>query len=223
LVVATGSEARTAARSRGYWIVLSSNRDGAWRPYSIRPDGSRLTPLLARGQALSPSSVSGDGRTIAYNRDRGLYVSRGNGTGLRLVVRRGGSSALSRDGKRLAFQLFSNREGLAVVGTDGRGQRRLTTGDDNAPSWSPDGKALVFHRYLSSRTGPGIDAILVRPLRGKARLLARVVGPGCASASARPAPPPGPRPPVASPSTPAGTGLRRSPSSAPTGAGCGAS
>ncbi|PYO44545.1 MAG: hypothetical protein DMD33_02735 [Gemmatimonadetes bacterium] len=178
LVVATGSEARTAARSRGYWIVLSSNRDGAWRPYSIRPDGSRLTPLLARGQALSPSSVSGDGRTIAYNGDRGLYVSRGNGTGLRLVVRRGGSSALSRDGKRLAFQLFSNREGLAVVGTDGRGQRRLTTGDDNAPSWSPDGKALVFHRYLSSRTGPGIDAILVRPLRGKARMLARVVGLG---------------------------------------------
>jgi hypothetical protein len=171
LVVATGSEARTAARSHGYWIVLSSNRDGATRPYSIRPDGSRLTPLLARGQALSPSSVSGDGRAIAYNGDRGLYVSRGNGTGLRLVVRRGGNPDLSRNGKRLAFQLFSNREGLAVVGTDGRGQRRLTTGDDNAPSWSPDGKALVFHRYINSENGD--DRIIVRPLRGKARVLGR--------------------------------------------------
>jgi hypothetical protein len=176
LVAETGSDARTAARSRGYWIVLSSNRDGATRPYSIRPDGSRLTPLLGRGQALPPLSVSGDGRTIAYSGDRGLYVSRGNGTRLRFVVRRGGGAALSRNGKRLAFQLLSNHEGLAVVGTDGRGQRRLTTGEDDAPSWSPDGNALVFHRYLSSRTGAGNDAIIVRPLRGKARMLARVPG-----------------------------------------------
>jgi Tol biopolymer transport system component len=169
LVAATGSHARTVGRAGGYWIVLSSNRDGATRPYSIRPDGTRLTPLLGRGQAFSAQSVSADGRTIAYSGDRGLYVSRGNGTGLRRVVRRGGNPALSRNGRRFAFQLFSNREGLAVVGTDGRGLRRLSSGDDDAPSWSPDGKALVFHRYINSESGD--NRILVQPLRGKARVL----------------------------------------------------
>lgn len=173
LVGATESHARTAVRTGRYWIVLGSNRDGADRAYSVRPDGSRLTPLL--GRAFFPVSISGDGRTVAYRGDRGpyhsdLYVSHADGTGLHRVVRNGFRAALSPNGKRLAFPLSGKREGLAVVGTDGRGLRRLTSGDDDAPSWSPDGKALVFHRYIS-RTGD--DEIVVQPLRGKARVLGR--------------------------------------------------
>lgn len=172
LVGATESHARPAARTGGYWIVLGSNRDGADRAYSVRPDGSRLTSLL--GRAFFPVSISGDGRTVAYRGDRGpyhsdLYVSHANGTGLHRVVRNGFRAALSPNGKRLAFPLSGKRSGLALVGTDGRGLRRLTSGDDDVPSWSPDAKALVFHRYSKK----GDDEIVVQPLRGEARVLGR--------------------------------------------------
>src|SRR5207245_2427261 len=51
----------------GYWIVLASDRDGQTRAYSMRPDGSRLTPLFADGSAQYPAAISADGSTIAYD------------------------------------------------------------------------------------------------------------------------------------------------------------
>lgn len=121
---------RTKARAGGYWILLESNRDGVARGYSVRPDGSRLTPLLSRGHALDPVAVSRDGGTIAY-RDRqfAIYVSRANGTGVRRLVRETGfDAALSDDGRLLAFVTSGTRDTISVVGTDGRGRRRLTPG-----------------------------------------------------------------------------------------------
>lgn len=44
---------------------------------------------------------------------------------------------------------------IYVVGTNGKGLRRLTTGsaNDSYPAWSPDGRRLVF----SSNRGGGTD------------------------------------------------------------------
>jgi outer membrane protein OmpA-like peptidoglycan-associated protein len=84
-----------------------SNRDGVQRAYSMRPDGSRLTPLLPRSRALVPAEVSRDGRTVGY-RDRasGFYVSRADGTGLHRVVRtRVGSAVLSPEAKTTLDQI----------------------------------------------------------------------------------------------------------------------
>jgi dipeptidyl aminopeptidase/acylaminoacyl peptidase len=163
---------RTKARAGGYWILLESNRDGVARGYSVRPDGSRLTPLLSRGHALDPVAVSRDGGTIAY-RDRqfAIYVSRANGTGVRRLVRETGfDAALSDDGRLLAFVTSGTRDTISVVGTDGRGRRRLTPGpEDRFPDWSPDGKALVFRRDLSDER----EEIVVQPLHGRRRVLAR--------------------------------------------------
>jgi hypothetical protein len=166
---AGGTTQRAAA---GYRILLVSDRDGVKRAYSMQPDGSRLTPLLPRGSTLVPAGLSADGSTIGY-RDRrtrhpnGFYVSRADGSGLHRVLRGpAGSPLLSPDGKLLAA---GERSGIWIVGTNGRGRRRLTQRGVDAPAaWSPDGKALAFVRSIGDVAG----VLVVRPLHGESREVA---------------------------------------------------
>jgi len=41
----------------------------------------------------------------------------------------------------------SAEEGIAIVRPDGTGAVQITAGADEAPSWSPDGKRIVFSRF----------------------------------------------------------------------------
>jgi WD40-like Beta Propeller Repeat len=173
-VVAGLPAAAAARRSRAsaYWIVLASNRDGADRGYSLRSDGTHLTPLLPPTQPLDPMAISRDGSTIAYIDFPGvndIYVSRANGLGLHKVVPYGGGPvALSSDGKLLAFS--QGEKGIAVVATSGHGFRRLTSGDDEGPTWSPQGNAVAFIRFS---TDDEHLSLVVQPLRGNPRVLVR--------------------------------------------------
>src|SRR5437763_786415 len=166
------SESTRTARAAPYRVLLASNRDGLFRGYSVRSDGSGLAPLLPRSRALAPVTVSGDGRTVAYVDPRkghasGIYASRADGTDLRRVVApRAGAPALSHDGRFLAFSKPGS-PGIWIVGTDGRGARRLTRRADEGAQWSPDGKALVFLRSVGDYT----QAIVVQPLRGTRRVI----------------------------------------------------
>src|SRR5207237_675232 len=155
------------APAAGSWIVFGSNRDGETRAYSVRPDGSRLTPLLVPSRTLEPLSVSGDGRTILYvgGESSTIYVSHADGTGLRRLAE-GDYPALSRDGRRVAFGRSS---ALWIVGSDGRGLRRLAAGELQArPDWSPDAKALAFVTSKGDRS-----TLVVERLGGRRRVLAR--------------------------------------------------
>jgi WD40 repeat protein len=168
----SASAGGTTQRAVGYRILLVSNRDGVQRAYSMRPDGSRLTPLLPRSRPLVPAGTSADGSTIGY-RDRrrdhptGFYVSRADGTGLHRVLReRVGSAVLSPDGRLLAFS--DGRPGISIVGTNGKGLRRLTRGPDDPVGWSPDGQKLALVRSVGDVAG----VLVVRPLRGSGHALA---------------------------------------------------
>jgi dipeptidyl aminopeptidase/acylaminoacyl peptidase len=167
------ASAGTTAPAGGYRIVLGSDRDGETRPYSVRPDGKGLRPILARGRMLAPAALSRDGATIAYYSDReeAIYVSRADGVGFHRVVRGavGGGIAFSPDAKRLTF-IFGNPRRIAVIGTDGRARRNMTLGrDDESPSWSPDGKAFAFLAQGAQQDA----AILVQRFRGSPRVLVR--------------------------------------------------
>jgi hypothetical protein len=163
LVAGSPLDTQTASAAKpggSYWIVLSSDRDGTSRAYSIRADGARLTPLLPRSSAPEPQAVSANGRIVAYNG----HVSRANGTGLRRLVK-GWSMALSRDGRMLAF---TAQDGIWVIGTNGRGRRRVVSKRWTfEPDFSPNAKAIAYSRFVGDD-----EYLFVQPLRGKPRRLA---------------------------------------------------
>jgi Tol biopolymer transport system component len=176
---ATASAAGGTATAEGDWILLSSNRDGKDRVYSVGTNGEPLTPLFAPGPPrLVPVAVSRNGAAIAYTAGKEapdfgpLYVSRANGMGLRRVGQTtSGIQEFSPNGKLLAFL---GKRGIWIVGSDGHGLRRLTNRDDQAFGWSPDGKALVLLRVIKANVyGGGRYAVVVQPLRGKRRVVVR--------------------------------------------------
>src|SRR5439155_12327140 len=57
--------------------------------------------------------------------------------------------------------------GSWIVAADGRGRRRLTAGNDDAPAWSPGGKGLLLLREVNSH----VQDVIVRPLRRRARVV----------------------------------------------------
>lgn len=84
---------------------------------------------------------------------------------------------LSPDGKRVAYVLTKadlNRSmydaDVWMIDADGANQRQLTRSEanENAPRWSPDGKALAF---LSDRAGGRYAIFLIDPNGGEARQL----------------------------------------------------
>jgi Tol biopolymer transport system component len=170
----SGSAASAKVDANRYWILLSSNRDGNTRAYSVRADGSRLTPLLPSSRGLKPLAVSRDGSMIAYIDSRSsIYASRADGTGLRRLARSGslGVAAFSHYGKRLAF---ADGNGIRVVDLDGRVLLRVKSdglGSAYNWGWSPDGRALVFSTEIDADNER--YALVVQPLKGKRRAVVR--------------------------------------------------
>lgn len=149
------------------------SRDRAFRVFrtgifpSFTPDGRRLI-------------VGTNTRALAHN---GILSMRADGSDRHVIFDDPEKSALagvfSPTGDRIAFGLggffggmvglptsFSN---LALVNADGSGLQLLTTGNvnDGFPSWSPDGRQLVFRR--AGATGKGLRIIdiatkQIRPL-----------------------------------------------------------
>ncbi|MGZ8795147.1 MAG: hypothetical protein ACXW0F_10975, partial [Gaiellaceae bacterium] len=133
--------------------------------------GERELALAGRGYGVRWSP---DGRKIAftshYRSGRfAVYVANADGTGVRRLVKpahrleESASPAWSPDGRLIAFASTRAAAGnpeIYVARADGTGLRRLThttgdahvLGDDGMPSWSPDGKQIVF---TSNRSGGG--------------------------------------------------------------------
>ena len=113
------------------------------RPFALR----RLTELP--GAELQPT-LSPDGRMIVYasaaagNLD--LYLLRvGGDRAIALTTDPADDSraAFSPDGERIAFRSERDGGGLFVMGATGESVRRVTDAGFD-PSWSPDGRRLVY-------------------------------------------------------------------------------
>jgi Tol biopolymer transport system component len=120
-------------------------------PWSFSPDGSKLAVTRARLPALVRRSIKTD--LVLVNLDS---------SGERELSKRGTDPAFSPDGSRIAYTSARDRNGmlnygdiesiaheLYVMNADGGGRRRLTRTrnvNERAPSWSPDGSRIAYHR-----------------------------------------------------------------------------
>lgn len=141
----------------GTRIVFSSSRGRAGRKdvYVVDMDGSNLTRLTFDDKLALMPDWSPSGNSILYTSYRNykpdLWVQDA-ATGRPSLVATGGlntGGSFSPDGRRIALSKDGN---ICVIGVDGSGLVKLTSGDalDVSPSWSPDGSQIVF---ISDRAG----------------------------------------------------------------------
>ena len=123
---------------------------------------TRVIRRLTRNPAIDTSPCySPDSKQIVFNSDRGgsqqLYVMNADGTKQRRISFGKGRYATpvwSPRGDLIAFTKF--RKGkfhIGVMHPDGSGERLLTTSFlDEAPTWSPNGRVLMFFRQERSKS-----------------------------------------------------------------------
>jgi Tol biopolymer transport system component len=170
---------RTAPLANEQWLLFASNRDGALRGYSMLAEGTRLTPLIGPRSRLVPIGVSQNGATVAYLPsyrgrepvDGPLSVSAASGRGLRRVAKDALWGTLSHDGRWIAYS--ADVETVMVVRSDGQGRRRLLRRCScGVADWSPDRRSLLIEVGVETDAG-GKGRVVVLPLRGKRRIVAR--------------------------------------------------
>lgn len=144
-------------------LVFQSTRLGGTKLFVSKLDGSGLRQLTQGASQDVTPKWSFDGRRVAYastgaDGNEEIWVVNADGSGARNITNhpRGDSHpSWSPDGREIVF--CSNRDDgkhddVYVIGVDGKGLRRLTEGgdyDNTFPSFSPDGKTILFRRLLS--------------------------------------------------------------------------
>ena len=132
---------------------------------------NRIVERITNHPSIDTSpSYSPDGKYICFNSDRSgfqqIYVMKSNGSNVkRLSFGKGlyGTPVWSPRGDLIAFtKLHKGKFYIGVMRTDGSGERLLTENYyQEAPSWSPNGRVLIFYRETKSDAeGKGFSAKL---------------------------------------------------------------
>ena len=154
----------------GKKIIMSFAKDGNSDIYTMDIE-SRLVERLTEDSSIDTSpSYSPDGKNICFNSDRSglqqIYTMKSDGTGVRRIsfgTGIYGTPVWSPRGDLIAFtKMRSGKFYIGVMRSDGSGERLLTENFyQEAPSWSPNGRLLVFYRETKSgKKGEGFSAKL---------------------------------------------------------------
>jgi Tol biopolymer transport system component/DNA-binding winged helix-turn-helix (wHTH) protein len=162
-----GLDAFPSLSPDGNSVAYSSDHSGSFEIYvsSLTP-GAREIQITSDGQQNFEPAWSPDGKLIAYySKNRGgIWIVPASGGAAKQLTEFGSRPAWSPDGSRIAFQSYGLTDlgatsvgalppsTLWIVGTRGGDPTPITQvgnppGGHGAPSWSPDGKRVLFLAY----------------------------------------------------------------------------
>ena len=154
----------------GKKIIMSFAKDGNSDIYTMDLE-NRIVEKITNHPSIDTSpSFSPDGKYICFNSDRSgyqqIYVMKSDGSQVkRISFGKGlyGTPVWSPRGDLIAFtKLHKGKFYIGVMRVDGSGERLLTENYyQEAPSWSPNGRVLIFYRETKSDSeGKGFSAKL---------------------------------------------------------------
>lgn len=174
--------------------------------YTVKRDGSDLKRLTNYGVYTAEGVLSPDGRKIVFTSlkdgDLEIYTMNVDGTDVRRLTEAPGYDGgpwWSPDGKQIAYRAYHPTDSteladyrnllnqrmvrptkmeLWLMNADGSNQRQITHlgGANFGPSWTPDGRRIVFSSnyknprtenfdlYLINLDGSGLEQITTHPL-----------------------------------------------------------
>ncbi len=138
----------------GRWILYSMAVGGNTDIYRVPSSGGESQRLTDTPGIDLGGSYSQDGTKIVFESDRSgtqqVYVMNADGTGQKRISFFGGRAATpewSPRGDQIAFTYIAGDFHVAVMSPSGGAMRQLTSGwQDEAPTWSPNGRIIQFFR-----------------------------------------------------------------------------
>jgi len=157
----------------GKWVLYSMAQSGTTDIYRVSSAGGGTPVRLTNGPGINiGGSYSPDGTQIVFESDRSgsqqVYVMNADGSNQRRISFFGGRSATpewSPRGDQIAFTHIAGNLRVAVMSPSGGGMRYLTNSwQDEAPTWSPNGRIVQFFR---TARGSGTASIWQVDLTGR--------------------------------------------------------
>ena len=148
-----GSNSAPSWSPDGTRLVLALSRDGSTQSYIVNADGTGLRRLTSSSGIDTEPQFSADGQSIYFTSDRSggpqIYKMSVSGGDAQRVTFKGAyniSPRVSPDGKTLAY--ISRRDGgfqlYAMDLSNGQELRLSDTAKDESPSFSPNGKYIMY-------------------------------------------------------------------------------
>ena len=154
----------------GKKIIMSFAKDGNSDIYTMDLETRVVEKITDHVSIDTSPSYSPNGKFICFNSDRSglqqIYVMKSDGSNVkRITFGKGlyGTPVWSPRGDLIAFtRVHKGRFYIGVMRPDGSGERLLTENFyQEAPSWSPNGRVLIFYRETKSDSeGKGFSAKL---------------------------------------------------------------
>ncbi|WP_287459591.1 Tol-Pal system beta propeller repeat protein TolB [Sphingomonas sp.] len=145
----------------GRWIVYSMSINGNTNIYRVPAAGGTPQRLTNTPGINTGGSYSPDGSRIVFESDRSgsqqLYVMNADGSNQQRISFGGGRYATpvwSPRGDLIAFTKIAGAFRIGIMSPSGSGEKLLTNSwQDEGPSWSPNGRVLMFFRQGRGNAG----------------------------------------------------------------------